>query len=67
MEKRFFNVKEVAVYLCVSTETIRAWVKRGYIPFSKLGRAVRFDVHKLEAWLKKRECKYSHQNLLEEV
>ena len=56
MEKRFLNVKELAVYLSLSEDTVRAWVKTGQIPFSKLGRAVRFDLKRIEPWLKKKEC-----------
>ncbi len=49
--QRFLNVKGMAQYLCLSQDTIRAWVKTGYIPFSKLGRAVRFDMQEIEPWL----------------
>jgi len=57
MEKRYFTAKEVAVYLGLSEYTIRAWVQLRQIPFSKLGRAVRFDIQQLGPWLKKRECR----------
>lgn len=53
--KRFANTKEIAVYLCLSEDTIRAWVKSGEIPFSKLGRAVRYDLRRIESWLKSKE------------
>jgi excisionase family DNA binding protein len=58
MEKRFFNVKEIATYLGLSEDTIRAWVKTGKIPFSKLGRSVRFDLRRIDQWLKKKEYPY---------
>lgn len=57
--KRFFNVKEIAVYLGLSPDTIRAWVKKGRIPFSKFGKAVRFDFQKIELWIKAKECPYT--------
>lgn len=59
MDKRFLNTKEMAIYLGLSEHTIRAWVKLGKIPFYKLGRAVRFDLRKLEPWLRKKECSFS--------
>ncbi|MHB8155593.1 MAG: helix-turn-helix domain-containing protein [Candidatus Omnitrophota bacterium] len=59
MEKRYLTTKEVAIYLGLSEHTIRAWVKLGRIPFYKLGRAVRFDLRKLEPWLKRQECSLS--------
>lgn len=57
MEKRFLNVNELAIYLGLSPDTIRAWVKTGRIPSSKLGRAVRFDKYKIDEWLKDKEVK----------
>jgi excisionase family DNA binding protein len=58
MEKRYLKVEELATYLGLSPETIRAWVKKRQIPFYKLGRAVRFDKHEIDKWLesKKRLC-----------
>lgn len=53
--QRFMDVKGMAQYLCLSEDTIRAWVKTGKIPVTKLGRAVRFDLHKIEQWLKQKE------------
>lgn len=55
MEKHYFTVKEIATYLGLSPNTIRAWVKYGRIPFCKFGRAVRFDIKKIEPWVRKHE------------
>ena len=55
ISQRFLDAKNLAQRLCLSEHTIRAWVKKGKIPFSKLGRAVRFDMHKIEQWLKGKE------------
>lgn len=57
--RRFLNIHEIANYLSLSENTIRAWVRTGRIPFSKLGRAVRFDLRKIEPWLKEKECRMS--------
>ena len=56
MEKRYLSTKEIAIYMSLSEHTIRAWVKYGQIPFCKFGRAVRFDLRKIEPWLKGKEC-----------
>ena len=61
MERRFIGVKDLAVYIGMSENTIREWVKYGKIPFSKLGRAVRFDLHRIEPWLKNKECAYTRK------
>ena len=58
MDKRFLNTKEIAVYLGLSECTIRAWVKHGRIPYSKLGRAVRFDIKEIHKWLKNKQVTY---------
>jgi len=54
MEKRFLKVKEVAQYLGVSTNTIRAWVRLGKVNYSKINGAVRFDVRKVDQWVAKK-------------
>ena len=62
VERRFFNVRELAAYLSLSEDTIRAWVKFGKIPFSKFGRSVRFDLIKIETWCKQKECRYADKS-----
>ena len=56
ISQRFLDVKGLALYTGMTEHAFRKWVKTGYIPFSKLGRAVRFDMHKIETWLKEKEC-----------
>ena len=57
MEKRFIGVKELAVYLSLSEETIRSWVWQRRIPIFKIGRAVRFDLKQIESWLQANKSK----------
>jgi excisionase family DNA binding protein len=54
---KFLNTKEVSEYLGLAESTIRAWVKAYKIPYSKLGRSVRFDIIKMNGWLKSKECR----------
>jgi len=61
IEKRFYNAKELGVYLSMSEDTIRKWAVRGRIPFSKFGKALRFDIKRIESWLKKKECVYTRK------
>ena len=61
MEKRFLNAKELACYLALSEDTVRKWAVRGRIPFSKLGKALRFDIKRIEPWLKNKECAYTRK------
>lgn len=61
VEKRFYSVSELAVYLGVSENTIRAWKKNGEIPFHNFGRAIRFDMEKIEKWVRSKEGKIAFE------
>ena len=43
MEVRWFKRAEAAEYLGVTQRTITSWVKERRIPFTRIGRSVRFD------------------------
>lgn len=58
MERRFYNAKEIAFYMGMSEDAVRKWALRGQIPFVKLGKSLRFDMIKIEAWIKSKECSY---------
>ena len=58
MEKRFYNAKEIAHYLGMSEDAVRKWAMRGQIPFIKFGKSLRFDMVKVERWVKSKECPY---------
>ena len=45
------SVKVAAHFLGVSTSLVYAWVERKQIPHYRLGRAVRFKLSELDAWL----------------
>jgi excisionase family DNA binding protein len=44
----------VARWLNVSESTVRKWVHYGFIPYIKLGGAVRFSKKDIEAWIQER-------------
>lgn len=54
IQKRFLTAKEVAIYLGLKEDTIRKWVVRGKIPFTKFGKSLRFDLKKIESWVEKK-------------
>lgn len=41
MEK-LLNYQEAADYLQIAENTLRVWVSRGRVPYTKIGRTVRF-------------------------
>lgn len=46
----FLDVGQVAQMLGLSIATIRKWVLTGYIPYKKIGRAVRFSTSEVQDW-----------------
>jgi excisionase family DNA binding protein len=48
------NVEQVAQMLGLSVSTIRKWVLIRYIPYRKIGKAVRFSASEIQGWIKKR-------------
>jgi len=56
-QKRFIGIEELAEYLDLKRSTIYQWVHQQKIPYYKLGKRVKFDLEKIENWLKKKEVK----------
>ena len=52
MEKKYFSIKEVAVYMGIAEKTLYERVSRRMIPFFKVGKSVRFDIVELDKWVK---------------
>jgi excisionase family DNA binding protein len=46
------NVGQVAEMLGLSVATVRKWVLARYIPYRKMGRAVRFSAREIQDWAK---------------
>lgn len=57
MEKRFLGVRELADYLGIKVGTIYVWVCQKKISYIKVGRLVKFDLQKIDSWLKERTIK----------
>jgi excisionase family DNA binding protein len=53
----FLDAGQVAEILGLSVATIRKWVLIRYIPYRKLGRAVRFSAPEIREWVKTRTVK----------
>ena len=54
MEKRYININELSSYWGISRNTIYSWVWQKRIPYTKLGRLVKFDLRAIEHWMKKK-------------
>lgn len=51
MTRRYLTVKEVAEYTGLSHHTLYTMVSQRRIPFVKLGRLTKFDLHELDRWI----------------
>jgi excisionase family DNA binding protein len=49
--RRLLTTEEAAQYLAISASTLYGWVWQRRIPFVKIGRALRFDLRDLEAFV----------------
>ena len=57
LEKKFIGVKELSNYLGVKVNTLYSWVFMKKISYIKMGRLVKFDLNKIDAWVKENEVK----------
>lgn len=49
--KQYHDKHDVAAEFGITTRTLEQWMKRGLIPFFKIGKTVRFDLHSVRAHL----------------
>lgn len=47
MKTSDLSIKELAAFIGVSTDTIRRVVRKGEIPATRVGTALRFDLHQV--------------------
>ena len=53
MTYRLLNIKEVADYTGLSSDTLYTMVSQRRIPYVKLGRLLKFDPQAIDAWITK--------------
>lgn len=51
--KEFYTIKELAALLAVTDQTVFRLMKRGEIPYYKIGRSTRFRRDDVEAFLQR--------------
>jgi len=52
MDRRLLNINELSEYIGLSTSTIYSWVSQRRIPFVKCGRLTKFDLQRIDEWIK---------------
>ena len=49
--ERWLSLEEIAKHVGCSKDTIRAWIKKGTIPYHKVGRMYKFRISEVDAWI----------------
>ena len=49
--EKWVNLEDIADHLSVSTDTIRVWIKKGTIPYKKVGRQYKFRLSEVNEWV----------------
>jgi excisionase family DNA binding protein len=45
------SLEEIAQHLGVSKDTIRNWIKKGVIPYRRIGKQYKFKISEVDAWV----------------
>lgn len=51
-DENWIGIQEVAMYMGVTTDTVRNWIKKTNIPAHKVGKLWRFKKSELDEWVK---------------
>ena len=49
--ERWLSLEEIAKHVGCSKDTIRAWIKKGTVPYHKVGRLYKFKISEVDAWI----------------
>lgn len=50
--QKWVNLEDIADYLSVSNDTVRAWVKKGKLHYYRAGKRYKFRISEVDEWLK---------------
>ena len=63
VKSRLMDVDGLAAYVGLSTHTIYTMVSQRRIPYVKVGRLTKFDLHAIDAWIIQHSVKPSQNPL----
>ena len=49
---RWYSLKEICEYLCVSRDTVFKWIDSKNMPAHKMGRQWKFKLDEVDNWIK---------------
>ena len=50
--EKWVNLEDIAEHLSVSSDTVRAWIKNGKLPFYRAGKRYKFKISEVDEWLR---------------
>lgn len=53
--ERWSSLEDISIHLGVSKDTVRSWIKKGTIPYHKVGRQYKFRKSEVDAWIESGE------------
>ena len=64
--ERWLSLEEISKHVGCSKDTIRAWIKKGAIPYHKVGRLYKFRASEVDFWIESgASADADKQNILE--
>ena len=55
--EKWVNLEDIAAHLSVSQDTIRVWIRKGTIPFSRAGKQYKFKISEVDDWVREGKIK----------
>jgi excisionase family DNA binding protein len=49
--EKWVNLEEIAVHTGLSKDTIRNYIKKGVIPFYRIGKQYKFKISEIDLWV----------------
>lgn len=49
--EKWSSLEEIADHLGVSKDTIRNWIKKGVIPYYRIGKQYKFRISEVDEWV----------------
>ena len=49
--EKWVSLEEIAAHTGLSKDTIRNYIKRGVIPFHRIGKQYKFKISEIDAWV----------------
>jgi excisionase family DNA binding protein len=54
---KWVNIEDIAVYLSITEDTARTWVREGKLPAYKVGKRYKFKLSEIDKWVREGKIK----------